>query len=151
MYKLPFFLLLLLVGPAFPKQTTPAVQFETRKLAEKYNYLAPDGSEIRLLPSMGGGGLCHCTLGPGKISKAVRHKTVEEIWYVIEGKGQVWRKQGAKESVVDVAVGSSLTIPVGVHFQFRTKGKMALKILIATMPPWPGPKESIDVRKHWDR
>lgn len=31
-------------------------RYITQQLSEKYDYLAPDGSEIRLLPSMKGGG-----------------------------------------------------------------------------------------------
>ena len=55
------------------------------------DYLAPDGSEIRLLPAMKGGGLCHCTLPVGKTSAPVAHRQVEEIWYVASGEGEVWR------------------------------------------------------------
>jgi uncharacterized cupin superfamily protein len=36
---------------------------------------------------MKGGGLCYCTLSPGKTSRAVKHKTVEEISYFLEGQG----------------------------------------------------------------
>jgi quercetin dioxygenase-like cupin family protein len=70
------------------------MEFETKRLPEKADYLAPDGSEIRLLPTMNGGGLAHCTLPPGGVSKPVYHRTVEEIWYCIKGDGEVWRKQG---------------------------------------------------------
>lgn len=59
---------------------------ETKDLGESVDYLAPDGSEIRLLPSLPHGGLAHCTLRPGGVSKAVRHRSVEEIWYVLEGR-----------------------------------------------------------------
>lgn len=50
---------------------------ESLQLPIEYDYLAPDGSEIRLLRSMKGGGLAHCTLPPGAVSQAVRHKTVK--------------------------------------------------------------------------
>ncbi len=74
-------------------------EFDTKRvksLSEKPDELAPDRSEIRLLPSMKGGGLCHCTLRPRRVSKAVKHKTIEEIWYFIQGHGQFWRKQGTR-------------------------------------------------------
>lgn len=123
----------------------------TAQLDEEYDYLAPDGSEIRLLPEVGGGGLCHCTLPKEKISKAVSHKTVDEIWYFISGKGQVWRKRSeCHQSVVDVGPGSSLTIPSTTEFQFRNTGKEPLCLLIVTIPRWPGPQESVDVEKgYW--
>ncbi len=43
---------------------------------DTYDYLAPDGSEIRLLLDLEGGSLAHCTLPPGRISVAQRHRTV---------------------------------------------------------------------------
>jgi mannose-6-phosphate isomerase-like protein (cupin superfamily) len=125
------------------------LEFQTQKLRVEYDYLAPDGSEIRLLQSMNHGGLAHCSLPPGEVSAAVRHKTVEEIWYFIEGNGEVWRKQGEKEEVVLVEPGVSLTIPVGTHFQFRNTGSKPLKFLICTMPPWPGEEEAVKVKDYW--
>lgn len=106
------------------------------------DYLAPDGSEIRLLPAMKGGGLCHCTLPVGKTSSPVAHHQVEEIWYIVSGEGEVWRKNSAAEETVRVSAGSSLTIPPRTAFQFRNTGDCPLNILIVTMPPWPGPQEA---------
>ncbi len=93
--------------------------FETKQLPEDYDYHAPDGSEIRLLPGMKGGGFAHCTLPMGGISLAVIHRTVEEIWYFLSGQGKAWRKQETREEVVEVEPGICLTIPVGTHFQCR--------------------------------
>lgn len=124
--------------------------FETKQLTEQYDYLAPDGSEIRLLPVMKRGGLAHCVLPPGIVSSAVAHKTVEEIWYFLSGQGQVWRKQGDREECADVAAGVSLTIPLGTHFQFRNTGAEPLCFIIATMPPWPGEGEAVKVADYWE-
>lgn len=124
-------------------------EFQTKKLNKKYDYLAPDGSEIRLMQSMKNGDLVHCTLQPGEVSSAVRHKTVEEIWYFIKGTGEVWRKLGEKEEIVFVETGLSLTIPLGTDFQFRNTGKDKLEFVICTMPPWPGDDEAIKVTGKW--
>ena len=62
---------------------------QTIILKSNYDYLAPDGSEIRLLPTMSHGGMAHCVLPIGKISQAGEHKTVEEIWFILEGEGQM--------------------------------------------------------------
>jgi len=94
---------------------------------------------------MKGGGLVHCTLPPHGISLAVEHRTIGEIWYFIQGRGQVWRKQGDREEVVDIGPGTCLTIPTGTHFQFRNTGKDPLCFIIATMPPWPGEHEAVKV------
>ena len=120
-----------------------------KPLASDCDTLAPDGSEIRLLSATSRGSMVHCTLNPGEVSLPVAHKTVEEVWYFLEGTGQVWRKYGDEERVVDVAPGVSLSIPVGAHFQFRTKGDVPLRFLIVTMPPWPGEDEAYRVPGRW--
>ena len=130
-------------------QTQASPTFETTQLREDYDYLAPDDSEIRLLSSLGGGGLAHCTLPAGQVSRAVRHQTVEEIWYFLGGQGQVWRRQGDREEVVDVSPGICLTIPVGTHFQFQNTGHEPLTLVISTLPPWPGEGEAVRVEDHW--
>lgn len=123
--------------------------FTTRPLGVEYDVLAPDTSEIRLLVSTSRGSMVHGTLHPGKPSLAVVHRTVEEIWYITGGRGQVWRKQGAHEEVVDVEAGIALSIPVGVHFQFRAVGPEPLQFVMCTMPPWPGAQEAVRVPDYW--
>jgi mannose-6-phosphate isomerase-like protein (cupin superfamily) len=125
------------------------IQFETSHLTEEMQIYAPDGSEIRLLSQTNRGSTCHCTLPPEHTSLAGMHQTVEEIWYIIEGQGQVWRKKDNVEEVVDVAPGVCLTIPVHTHFQFRTTGSEPLRFILTTMPPWPGSQEWVRVSEHW--
>jgi len=110
---------------------------------------APDGSEIRELLSGSGASVVHCTLPAHAVSMAVRHRTVEEIWYGLGGTGEVWRRAGERESVLAVAAGTSLRIPTGAHFQFRNTGAEPLRILIVTMPPWPGMDEALRVADRW--
>ena len=127
----------------------PEQRFETKRLPQDYDYLAPDGSEIRLLTQVQGGGLCHCALPEAGVSEPVYHKTVEELWYCISGQGEVWRKQGFREEITPVYSGVSLSIPVGTAFQFRNTGVEPLCFLIATMPPWPGKEEAITAQGKW--
>ncbi len=124
-------------------------KFQTTTLKTGVDHIAPDSSEIRLLPTMMGGGLCHCTLPVSKISSPVSHRHIEEIWYVLEGQGEVWRKGGRVEEIVPVSSGTSLTIPPESAFQFRNIGDGPLCILIVTMPPWPGPDEAYQVQGKW--
>jgi mannose-6-phosphate isomerase-like protein (cupin superfamily) len=118
---------------------------QTKQVPKNYDYQAPDGSEIRLLLEVKGGGLCHCTLPVGGVSKAVKHKTVDEVWYFISGKGIVWRKNGSIEDEINVKRGTSISIPVGTHFQFKNIGKMPLKFIILTSPCWTGAEEAVSV------
>ena len=84
-----------------------------------------------------------------RVSLAVAHRTVEEIWLFTSGYGQVWRKLDQVEEVLDVKKGVSLTIPLGIHFQFRNTGSTPLKFIISTMPPWPGDEEAYTVQGKW--
>jgi mannose-6-phosphate isomerase-like protein (cupin superfamily) len=126
------------------------VVWQTRRLGASYDSLAPDGSEIRVLVQVDAGSMVHCTLRPGQVTRAVRHQTVQEVWYCVAGAGQVWRKAADTDEVVDVEPGVALSIPLGVAFQFRASGAQPLELIITTLPPWPGPDEAIPVDGAWE-
>ena len=123
--------------------------FEDMALPAQPTVMAPDGSEVRVLLSRPGGSMAHFRLPPGATSHAVSHRTVEEIWYVVAGQGQMWRRQGDAESVIDLSAGICLTLPVGTHFQFKASADGALEAVAITMPPWPGMEEAVFVPGHW--
>jgi len=118
-------------------------------LPDRPDVTAPDGSDVRVLLSLKGGSMAHFELAEGGISKPVTHKTVDEIWYFIEGLGVMWRKLDGREETVRVEAGVCITIPVGTHFQFRSLGPGPLKAVAVTMPPWPGAGEAVDVQGLW--
>ena len=124
--------------------------WQTARVKEDRDALAPDGSEIRLLVGLARGGMAHCTLPPGQVTTAVRHRSVEEVWFCTAGRGQVWRKSADAEETVDVEPGVALSIPLGTSFQFRATGPESLEIVITTMPPWPGPDEAVAVDGLWE-
>jgi mannose-6-phosphate isomerase-like protein (cupin superfamily) len=123
--------------------------FDTKRLPVAHDAIAPDGSAVRLLLGLEGGGLAHFELASGETSSAVSHRTVEEIWFVLTGRGEMWRKQGDREQVVPIDSGVSLTIPLGTHFQFRSFGHEPLAAIGLTMPPWPGENEAVEVQGKW--
>ena len=127
----------------------PALPFSAKPLSEQPDRLAPDGSEARLLFEGQHGGLAHFTLPAGTVARAVRHRTVEEIWFVVRGRGQIWRRYEGEASVIDLDPGTSCTIPRGAEFQFRARVEADLVVLIATMPPWPGDHEAISIQGKW--
>jgi mannose-6-phosphate isomerase-like protein (cupin superfamily) len=94
--------------------------------------------------------MAHFELPPGQTSSAVTHRTVEEIWFVLSGHGEMWRQQEGQEEIVTLESGVCLTIPLGMHFQFRSFGDEALTALGVTMPPWPGAGEAIVVQGKWE-
>lgn len=123
--------------------------FETKPLPKDRDVVAPDGSDVRVLLGLQGGGMAHFRLGPGETSRAVTHRTVEEIWFFTSGCGEMWREQGGEEEVVEVSRGVCLTIPLGTCFQFRSRGNGPLEAIGVTMPPWPGEEEAVLVKGPW--
>jgi len=123
--------------------------FNSLQLPEGPSVLAPDGSEVRVLLGLQGGGMAHFQLAPGQVSAAVTHRTIEEIWFVVSGAGQMWRRQGQREEVTELVPGLCLTIPLGTAFQFRAAATSPLAAVAITMPPWPGEDEAILVAGPW--
>ncbi len=115
--------------------------------------IAPDGSEVRLLLTDREGAtrcsMVEVQIGAGEVSRPVRHRTVEEAWYVKEGAGEVWRcppdKSAGAVAPVTVSAGDALTIPVGWAFQFRAADDVGLCFICVTMPAWPGMDEAVEV------
>jgi mannose-6-phosphate isomerase-like protein (cupin superfamily) len=120
-----------------------------KRLGEKPDAIAPDGTAVRLLAALDGGSFAHFELPAGAVSHAVAHRTVEEIWFFLGGTGDVWRKLATDENVVAVQAGDSLTIPLGAHFQFRANESAPLAFVAVTMPPWPGEGEAEIVEGRW--
>ena len=124
-------------------------EFSTLPLPAETTVVAPDGSNVRVLLGMSKGTMAHFELPAGMTSSAVVHRTVEEIWFVVAGRGQMWRRQGEREEIVELVPGTCLTIPLGTHFQFRASAAEPVAVVGVTMPPWPGADEAIAVPGPW--
>jgi mannose-6-phosphate isomerase-like protein (cupin superfamily) len=84
----------------------------------------------------------------GAVSCSVHHRTVEQIWYVLGGSGQMWRAHDGREAIDALGPGVCLTIPLGTHLQFRAL-PAGLRVLAVTLPPWPDDEEAAGVPRHW--
>ena len=124
-------------------------QFRTKWLPSAVDAVAPDGSEVRILCSGARGSMAHFSLPGGEVSRAVAHRSIEEVWYFLAGHGRFWRKQGTDEKIVEVSAGVSISIPPGTHFQFRNDGDETLAAVGVSMPPWPGEDEAYPVAGVW--
>ncbi|WP_063774722.1 cupin domain-containing protein [Kitasatospora azatica] len=129
--------------------------FDSWELADAPAVVAPDGSLVRPVGLLAGAAsLARFELAPGAVTRAVTHATVQEIWQVLSGSGLLWRRQGEREEVTALLPGTTVTIPLGTHFQFRadqagqTDGP-GLVILGVTVPPWPGDAEARVVAGPW--
>lgn len=123
--------------------------FATLRLPVDPTVAAPDGSDVRVLLGLRGGGMAHFELAAGKVARAITHRTVEEIWFVVAGRGEMWRRLGPREEIVALVPGLCLTIPLGTHFQFRAAPDSAVAAVAITMPPWPGMDEAVFVEGPW--
>src|ERR1035438_9460457 len=119
--------------------------FDTMRLPGAPDVVAPDGSDVRILLQLGRGGMAHFELEPGRVSRAVAHRSVDEIWYILRGHGQMWRRQGGRQETVPLEPGTCVSIPAGTHFQFRSTSAGPLAAVGVTMPPWPGTSEAYEV------
>jgi len=124
-------------------------KYETACVAQADEERAPDGSRVRALLSLTSGGMAQFQLDPGQVSRAVRHRSIDEIWLVLSGRGLMWRQQRGQQDVIELEPGVCVSIPVGTAFQFRCVGSEVLSIAAATMPPWPGDEEAVFVPGKW--
>ena len=126
-----------------------------RRRSEAPDVFAPDGSEIRLLADDGNGAgkssTVEVALAPGQVSRPVYHRTVEETWYILAGRGRVWRcppdAYAALVAAVEVGPGDVLVIPTGWRFQFAAGPDGELRFLCHTTPAWPGEDEAVPVER----
>lgn len=125
------------------------IAFATKQLPLQPDVVAPDGSDVRVLLRTGNASMAHFELAAGRASDPIRHRSVEEIWYVLSGTGEMWRRQGEREEVVALVPGTCVTVPLDTHFQFRAAGVAPLSAVGVTMPPWPGEDEAVPVPGKW--
>ena len=111
--------------------------------------VAPDGSRVRILSAADRASMITAKLGPGEVSKAVCHRTVDELWYCLHGEGRIWRFRDGQEKVTLLEPGQSVNLPAGATFQFRCDGGIPLEVLIVTAPPWPGDGEAAPSEGPW--
>lgn len=115
---------------------------QATKIPQDYQHISPAGAEVRLLMNNHLGGIAHCTLKKGKISRIIRHKTVSEFWHILSGDGAIWRKNEDQELITELKEGITIDIPLGTHFQYRSDIN-DLVFICVTMPPWSGQDEVV--------
>jgi mannose-6-phosphate isomerase-like protein (cupin superfamily) len=111
---------------------------------------SPAGVDIRFIMDGPTGNMIHATVPPGQINRATIHETVSEFWHVLEGSGEIWRKDETEERVTALVPGVSVDIPVGTAFQYRNVGAVPLKFICISMPPWPGDHEASPLTGAWE-
>tara|TARA_R110002124_G_scaffold95963_5_gene240280 strand:+ start:7256 stop:7639 length:384 start_codon:yes stop_codon:yes gene_type:complete len=120
------------------------------KLSSEADAKSPAGADIRFIMDGPTGNMIHSTVPPGQINRATIHATVGEFWHVLQGEGEIWRRDADEERITRLAPGVSIDIPVGTAFQYRNTGDQDLTFLCVSMPPWPGDHEASHIEGAWE-
>ena len=110
---------------------------EKTSLAEIDSFTTADGSAIRELmhPAVHGNrnqSLAEATLAAGSITRLHKHTNSEELYHVIQGKGEM--TLGDKKFTVKV--GDTICIQSGTAHQIKNIGEKDLKILCCCSPQY---------------
>jgi len=122
---------------------------KTMTLSQSAEARSPAGASIRYLMDGETGHLIHCTVAPHQVNRATVHQTVSEVWYVLEGHGEIWRDDGQESVTTELVPGTSIDIPVGTRFQYRNVSDEDLVFICVTMPRWPGDSEARYIDGKW--
>jgi len=122
---------------------------KTTRLPDRPDAKSPAGADIRFLIDGETGNMIHSTVPPRQANRATVHATVNEFWYVLEGRGEIWRDDGVESRVTVLVPGTSIDIPAGTAFQYRNVSDTELTFICIAMPPWPGDSEASYVDGIW--
>lgn len=87
-------------------------------------------------------------LAAGQHTAAVSHRTVEQLWYVAAGSGELWRTSAGERRLDELRPGTCVHVPPGVPFQLRA-GAQGVRLMVVTSPRWPGAHEAAPARGPW--
>jgi mannose-6-phosphate isomerase-like protein (cupin superfamily) len=104
---------------------------EVTSLAKAQPFTTKDGSTIRELHHTAAQSLAEASLEPGVATERHVHRRSEEIYFVLEGTGEM-ELDGERRSV---GPGDAILISPGAWHQIRS-GAMRLRFLCACSPPY---------------
>lgn len=110
---------------------------EIRPLASAEPFTTADGSTIRSLLDLSTApvanqSLAEATLEPGAATQRHYHRESEEIYYLVEGSGEM-ELDGERGSV---GPGDAILIPPGAWHQIRADASGPLRFLCCCAPPY---------------
>ena len=80
------------------------VDRSVRRLPIEPDEVAPYGAEVRLLARTENASTPHFRLHPGQVTRAVKHRRIDEIWYVTTDEGEIWMSNNGAVAVQQVAL-----------------------------------------------
>lgn len=111
------------------------MEIRSRDAAEPFT--TADGSTIRSLLDRSNAPVAHqslaeATIGAGEATVRHYHRDSEEIYYLVEGAGEM-ELDGERRPV---AAGDAILIPPGAWHQIRAAGDGPVRLLCACAPPY---------------
>ncbi len=108
-----------------------------RSLSAAEPFVTADGSTIRELFGLPTGGVEHqslaeATLAPGQSTRRHHHRASEEIYFVLDGVGEM-ELDGERRRV---GPGDAVAIPPGAWHELTAEGDSPLRILCCCAPPY---------------
>jgi mannose-6-phosphate isomerase-like protein (cupin superfamily) len=108
-----------------------------RSLSAAEAFVTADGSTIRELFGLPTGGtekqsLAEATLAPGQSTQRHYHRETEEIYFVLDGAGEI-EVDGERHGV---AGGQGVAISPGAWHEIRATGDRPLRFLCCCAPPY---------------
>jgi mannose-6-phosphate isomerase-like protein (cupin superfamily) len=110
---------------------------EVRSLGQAEPFRTKDGSTIRELVGLPTSSarkqsLAEATLEPGRSTQRHRHLETEEIYYLVEGSGEM-EVDGVRRAV---RAGDAILIPPGARHSIRADPGTQLRFLCCCAPPY---------------
>lgn len=110
---------------------------DVHSLEDAEAFVTADGSTIRELFGLPTGGvlnqsLAEATLAPGQATQRHYHRSSEEIYFVLDGVGEM-ELDGERRRV---GPGDAVAIPPGAWHELRAEGDRPLRILCCCAPPY---------------
>ena len=110
---------------------------DVRSLEAAEPFVTADGSTIRELCGLPTGGsvnqsVAEATLAPGQSTKRHYHAETEEVYFVLEGDGEM-ELEGER---APVRPGDAVPIPSGAWHELTNTGSGPLRILCTCAPPY---------------
>ena len=122
---------------------------QTTILPQHPDAKSPAGADICFLLAAPTGNMIHSSVPPHQVNRATVHATVSEFWYILQGRGEIWRDNGLESCFTELLPGTAIDIPVGMAFQYRNLSDEALTFICIAMPPWPGDSEATYLDGPW--
>ena len=93
-------------------------------------------TQIRYLLKTERGDITHAVCPPGETSPVHFLPELFEAYYVLAGRGEIWRQISDREEITALRPGRLVQIPAGTRFQYRAYSDASLVFLVVVLPTW---------------